>query len=162
MNNHSDCHSAGSTAHPFHLRLSWVTATLLALCASLTQWAHAQCAAPSDIRVDMLIGLWDVTLHSSPPQKWQMKLNAHPEHIGSLNGVLEQSHQRKVWIVADWDDNEFTLEESGDGQRIDATWQGTATPGLCGQQLEGQRWPSAASSNGASNPLRWVATVSKP
>jgi hypothetical protein len=47
--------------------------------------------------------------------------------------------QHRYAVVADFDDGEFTLEETHDGVRIAATWLGTPTPGHCGRLIQGQR-----------------------
>lgn len=103
--------------------------------ASLAQTA---CLSAPEISADALVGAWEVEVHTQPPQRWPLTLQAHPEHIGSLQGRLLQG-ARTALVVADWDEGEFTMEESHDGQRIAATWLGTASAGQCGRQLEGTR-----------------------
>jgi hypothetical protein len=58
--------------------------------------------------------------------------------VGSLRGELTQGQQRHA-VVADLDDGDFTLEETHDGQRIAATWQGSLPAAGCGRQIQGQR-----------------------
>jgi hypothetical protein len=55
-----------------------------------------------------------------------------------LRGELTQGTLRYP-VVADLDQEEFTLEESHDGQRIAATWLGEVVAGSCGQALRGER-----------------------
>ena len=119
-----------------------VTALSVGLLA-LPGLAQTACPSASAISAELLIGTWQVELHSQPPERWSLKLQAHPEHTGSLQGRLVQG-TRTAQVVADWDDGEFTMEESHDGQRIAATWLGTATEGLCGRQIEGTRQLGAA------------------
>ena len=118
-----------------HLR---TVLTLMGLFMCWPSFAQTHCPAASEIHAEMLIGAWEVELHSQPPQRWRLTLQAHPEHTGSLQGRLLQG-ARTAQVVADWDEGEFTLEESHDGQRIAATWLGTATEGQCGRQIEGTR-----------------------
>mgnify|MGYP000735860253 CR=1 FL=1 len=114
------------------------TLTWLGVFMCSPNFAQTSCPTASEINAEMLIGVWEVELHTQPPQRWPLSLHAHPEHTGSLKGTLWQGAQ-KALVVADWDDGEFTMEESHDGQRIAATWLATASPGLCGRQLEGTR-----------------------
>ena len=114
--------------------------SLLSMLTCLSSFAQTACPTASEISADMLIGAWEVELHTQPPQRWPLTLQAHPEHAGSLQGRLLQG-ARTAQVVADWDDGEFTMEESHDGQRIAATWLGTATEGQCGRQMDGQRTP---------------------
>ncbi len=100
--------------------------------------SQTPCPSAADIQAEQLIGPWQVTLHTPTPQRWTLQLQAHPEHTGSLKGSLLQG-ERTALVVADWDEGEFTMEESHDGQRIAATWLGTATKGQCGRQIEGER-----------------------
>ena len=119
-----------------------ITALSFALLA-LPGLAQTACPSASAISAQALIGTWEVELHSQPPQRWPLTLQAHPEHTGSLQGRLVQG-ARTAQVVADWDDGEFTMEESHDGRRIAATWLGTATEGECGHQIEGTRQPGEA------------------
>ena len=114
------------------------TLTWLGVFMCSPNFAQTPCPTASEINAEMLIGAWEVVLHTQPPQRWPLTLQAHPEHTGSLQGQLDQSG-RKAMVVADWDEGEFTMEESHDGQRIAATWLGTATQGQCGRQIEGTR-----------------------
>ena len=119
------------------LRTGWAWA-LCGLLATGSGRAQDVCPQPSELQAQQLIGRWDVELHTQPPTRWSLELRPHPEHEGSLQGTLAQTGQQAL-VVADWDDGEFTMEESQDGQRIAATWLGTATDGWCGRQIEGTR-----------------------
>ena len=121
-------------------------AALACLLASTPSLGQTTCPAVSEISADSLIGSWTVELHSQPLERWSLTLLAHPEHMGSLKGSLVQGAQN-AWVVADWDDGEFTMEESHDGQRIAATWLGTASEGQCGRQIEGTRQADAATAS---------------
>lgn len=122
-----------------------VAIALPCLLASTLSLAQVACPDVSEISAETLIGAWDVELLTQPPQRWTLTLQAHPEHTGSLKGTLWQGAQ-KALVVADWDEGEFTMEESQDGRRIAATWLGTATEGPCGPQIEGTRQTDAATS----------------
>ena len=118
----------------------WGTVLLLGCSLLLPSFVLADDACPQgpDIPTRLLVGHWEVELHSRPAGCWTLELRPHPEHEGSLRGTMQQGG-RQAMVVADWDDGEFTMEESHDGQRIAATWLATASPGLCGRQLEGTR-----------------------
>jgi hypothetical protein len=111
------------------------------LTLSACQWMPTRPACPSgaDISADMLLGHWQVQVAGQA--FGDLKLWPHPEHLGSLRGTLTQGTQQHA-VVADLDDGAFTMEESPDGQRIAATWQGTPTEGDCGRQMGGQRTPA--------------------
>lgn len=112
---------------------------MLLLCLSLAGPAHAAPPCPDGSGIDalQLQGPWLVQLHDQPGL-WQLDLKPHPEHIGSLRGELNTGAQRFL-VVADLDEEEFTLEETHDGQRIAATWLGNLNPASCGQSLNGER-----------------------
>ncbi len=112
-----------------------VLACLLSLGAAQSQ---STCPAGAGISAEALMGTWRVTLHTQPPEQWTLALHAHPEHLGSLQGTLVRG-QQGAQVVADWDEGEFTMEESHDGQRIAATWLGGAAQGQCGNAIEGTR-----------------------
>jgi hypothetical protein len=114
----------------------------LLLCLALGWIGPIQSASPACPDADKVIALqlqgqWQVQLKAQT-QAWRLELKPHPEHIGSLRGTLDTGTQRFA-VVADWDDGEFTLEESHDGQRIAATWLGKLKPNSCAKALTGQR-----------------------
>jgi hypothetical protein len=95
------------------------------------------CHSAADLKPEQLHGVWTVQLDGAGPH-WSLQLGPHPEHIGSLRGELTQGALRYP-VVADLDGQDFTLEESHDGQRIAATWLGEVLTGSCGQTLRGER-----------------------
>lgn len=124
--------------------MAMLLATWLSACST---WpAQPGCPSGTDLRAEMLHGVWQVQLdgpaaestgHAVAP--WTLHLGPHPEHTGSLRGELAQGQLR--WpVVADLDDGELTLEESRDGRRISATWLGTPTEGHCGRLIQGRRF----------------------
>lgn len=105
--------------------------------------AAATCRSAADIEPAMLVGSWQIEWADGGRQRgeepWRLVLAAHPEYAGSLKGQLSRGHERHL-VVADWDEEALTMEESADGRRIAATWQATATPGQCGRELQGLRF----------------------
>lgn len=117
------------------------TALLLALLWAAFSAARA-CPSAADIAPKMLVGSWHIEWTDGGRQRgeepWTLLLAPHPEYDGSLKGHLSRGSQRHL-VVADWDDETLTMEETVDGQRISATWQATATPAQCGRELRGRR-----------------------
>ena len=109
---------------------------LLALSACNLLPTRSACPTAQDLTPEMLYGQWTVQITGEMP--WALTLGPHPEHAGSLRGELTQGQQRHA-VVADLDDGDFTLEETHDGQRIAATWQGSLPAAGCGRQIQGQR-----------------------
>ena len=109
---------------------------LLALSACNLLPTRSACPTAQDLTPEMLYGQWTVQITGEMP--WALTLGPHPEHVGSLRGELTQGQQRHA-VVADLDDGDFTLEETHDGQRIAATWQGSLPAAGCGRQIQGQR-----------------------
>ena len=122
-------------SRPMHITLSSLIA-LLTLGACQLMPTRPACPSGADMSAEMLQGHWRVEVAGETAGS--LILGPHPEHLGSLRGTLLQGTQQHA-VVADLDDGAFTLEESHDGQRIAATWQGTATEGYCGRQIRGQR-----------------------
>lgn len=123
-----------STPH----QLLWATTFMAALfalsgCTSLPP----ACPSAADLKPEQLHGIWTVQLDGADPQ-WSLQLGPHPEHQGSLRGELTQG-ALSYPVVADLDGQDFTLEESHDGQRIAATWLGEVLTGSCGQTIRGER-----------------------
>ncbi len=111
------------------------------LCAAFS--ATAACPAAADIEPKMLVGTWHIEWTDGGRQRgeapWSLVLAPHPEYEGSLKGHLSRGSERHL-VVADWDDEALTMEESVDGQRIDATWQATAAEGQCAREFRGIRF----------------------
>lgn len=117
--------------------------TLLGVLLSAALNSPAACPATTDIEPKMLVGTWQIEWADGARQRgeapWVLVLAPHPEYEGSLKGHLSRGaglHQ----VVADWDDDTLTMEESSDGRRIDATWQATATEGQCAREFSGKRF----------------------
>lgn len=117
-------------------------AAMLLLSLSLAGCQHLaptlpECPPGQSLGPDKLEGNWTLQV-AGVTAAWTLRLWPHPEHIGSLRGELREG-ARRYPVVADLDGREFTMEESHDGQRIAATWLGTAVPGHCGQLIQGER-----------------------
>lgn len=102
---------------------------LMSACTAIT-WGKA-CTS------DHLVGRWAAHIEGQT-RPWTLTLSPHLEHLGSLRGALTQG-TLSYPVVADLDDGEFTMEESHDGQRITATWQGQVSDANCGKSLQGHR-----------------------
>lgn len=116
---------------------------LLALSACKLPPTPSACPTTQDLTPEMLYGQWTVRITGEMP--WGLTLGPHPEHAGSLRGELTKGQQRHA-VVADLDDGDFTLEETHDGQRIAATWQGSLPAAGCGRQIQGHRTLSGQNS----------------
>ena len=116
---------------------------LLPLLPMLAHAAAPACPTASEIEPAMLVGTWQVEWTDGARQRgeapWTLVLAPHPEYAGSLKGSLSQGDTRHL-VVADWDNETLTMEESVDGQRIAATWQGRAMAGQCGRAFQGLRF----------------------
>lgn len=103
----------------------------------------AACPNAADIEPKMLVGSWRIewidTGHQRSEASWILVLGPHPDYEGSLKGHLSRGNERHL-VVADWDDQALTMEESVDGRRIAATWQATASEGLCARVFQGLRF----------------------
>jgi len=120
-----------------HIALIWASWTAVVCSASPT------CPTAADIEPQMLMGRWRLEWTDGARQRgeapWLLELGPHPEYAGSLKGTLHSGEQLHL-VVADWDDEALTMEESEDGERIAATWQATATEGQCGREFKGLRF----------------------
>jgi hypothetical protein len=111
-----------------------------------------QCFAATEVSAVHLYGAWQVELTGSPSAtdklgtqsppapttRASMLLEKNPDYDDSLGGWLQWSHQ-KVSVVGDIDSGSFSLEESDDGTRISAVWEGEIAPGSCGKVITGTR-----------------------
>ena len=104
--------------------------------------AGTDCPSLQDIDTAHFVGQWSLTLAAKPgqgPERALLSLQPHPIYSDSLKGGLQRSAQT-LQVVADWDDDTLTIEESADGERISATWQARLVQGQCGAVFEGVRF----------------------
>ncbi len=132
-------------------RAAWRGAAMVLLPLALAACQHLapnlpDCPAGQSLGADKLEGNWTLEM-AGTAAPWSLRLWPHPEHIGSLRGELQHG-ARRYPVVADLDGREFTMEESHDGQRIAATWLGTAVPGHCGRLIQGERLESEQKAQG--------------
>ena len=99
------------------------------------------CPAASEITQRHLLGLWRATFDGQQ-QGATLLLEGHPELAESVRGAINRDGERAL-VAGDVEDGEFTLEESADGVRIDATWSGTVVDGSCGREIRGD-WQRTA------------------
>ena len=129
------------------MRLLRFRAALLAAGLASSLMATASCPTAADIVPGMLVGSWRIEWTDAGRQRgeapWVLTLAPHPEYTGSLKGTLSRGQERHL-VVADWDDEGLTMEESHDGQRIAATWQATASQGQCAREFQGLRFTGSA------------------
>jgi hypothetical protein len=111
----------------------------MALCAAVAAQAQPApaCPAPQDVAPRSLVGLWRAEFEGRGPAGTVL-LEPHREYAESLAGAINRDGARSA-VVADLDDGEFTMEESQDGVRIGATWQGSLVDGSCGREIRGKR-----------------------
>ena len=126
--------------------------------------AEPACPTAADITPQMLVGTWRIDWTDGARQRgeapWMLTLAPHPEYAGSLKGSLSRDSEHHP-VVADWDDEALTMEESVDGQHIAATWQASAVPGQCGREFRGQRLTDSAPETSARR-FRMRAATGSP
>jgi len=111
------------------------------------------CPANADLTARDLIGRWRADITGT----WlsaDLVLQPNPDWPGSLAGRIRRDG-RDAQVAGDLEDGTFTLEESADGVRIDATWVGQPVEGRCGREIRGM-WRRAASDEHRGFTLRRV------
>jgi hypothetical protein len=117
--------------------------------SSINTWTTAQnsskteCLAASELKAPHLYGAWTVEMAASSAAgaasvRGQVVLEKNAEHPDSISGWLTWNGS-KVFVAGDIDEGSFSLEESDDGQRISAVWDGTVAQGSCGKAITGNR-----------------------
>ncbi len=108
-----------------------------------------KCLVANQVLAMHLYGAWQVELSAMPsatdkagtsaqPARASMVLAKNPDYDDSLGGWLLWNG-RKISVVGDIDDGSFSLEESDDGTRISAVWEGQVAPGSCSKAITGTR-----------------------
>lgn len=100
------------------------------------------CPAPAELKIASLYGTWILEISSVDGaqilQRGRVELEKNPEYADSVSGwmVLQD---RKVFVAGDLSKGEMSLEESEDGTRISAAWEGVVAEGSCGKAITGTR-----------------------
>lgn len=114
-----------------------------------TPSAATPCPAPHDVGPQQLYGLWQLSLWpeegqvAAPVSRGALLFERHPEYPGSVRGDLRRSGPGPdllARVSGDVTQGEFNLDESADGQRMDAVW--TGEPEDCGRSIRGIRRPA--------------------
>jgi len=130
-------------------RRGWMALLLAAPVLALAQTRVPACAPIDHLPPARLSGLWQLSLwpdggsEASPASTGALLLERHPEFAGSVRGDLKRSatgNDRTAVVSGDVVDGGFHLEESADGQTMDAVWSGT--PLDCGLTIRGTRRPA--------------------
>lgn len=111
------------------------------------------CPSAAELRHSDLFGLWRVHWDGIDPQD-SLLLEQDASHAQGLAGAIRRDGVQ-TRLAGDLDEGVFTLEESPDGQRISATWEGAPVPGACGQDIHG-RWTDAATGHTRTFVLRRI------
>lgn len=129
---------------------------LLSAAALQAPAQSAGCPAAADLTAGDLYGLWRLVLwpvdgrETDPVSTGAMLLERHPEYPDSVRGRLRRSGpgpDLEAQVAGDvTDDGEFNLDESADGQTIDAVWVGD--PSDCGRTIRGERRSAEGRSDG--------------
>lgn len=119
----------------------------VALGVSLPVVAGPDCGDGDDMDAEKLYGLWEIRLWSpngspeAPTARGAMLLARHPQYPDSVRGELRlmssEGGEERALVAGDVDGAVFQLDESDDGQRISAIWEGQPQP--CGHTIRGQR-----------------------
>jgi hypothetical protein len=116
-------------------------ATVFIAACAMFHWAGAQnglenapkapsssntpCPSVRDVQATDLYGAWRV-------------FEKNPEFADSVVGWLDWGKD-KIFVAGDVEAGSFSLEESDDGTRISAVWEGTVAEGSCGKAITGSR-----------------------
>jgi hypothetical protein len=131
-------------------RLVLAGAAALLACAAAAQ---APCPAPGELTPQQLLGTWKAEMQGA----WDsatLQLTQHPDYPESFRGTLQATGAgARAEVAGDFEDGDFTLEESGDGVHIAATWQGAPVEGSCGREIRGN-WTRDGQADGRAFILR--------
>jgi len=115
--------------------------------------AGGACPSNADLRARDLLGAWRAQIagEDSPAA---LVLEPNPDWPDSLAGRISRNG-RTARLAGDLEDGTFTLEESADGVRIDATWIGQPLVGSCGHEIRGS-WQAGSQAHRRDFVLRRV------
>lgn len=161
---------AWAASHALAMVFSLLTPAQVALAQSTAQPLASTpgtptCTAPADLVPAQLYGRWQLnTWPQSVPtpaprvSSGTITFERHPEFPDSVRGRLQrQANDQAIEALVSGDviSGEFNLDESADGQRIDAVWTGDVTPAGCGREIRGVRLPAQ---DQAGEPMNFVLT----
>jgi hypothetical protein len=135
-------------------------ATVFIAACAMFHWAGAQnglenapkapsssntpCPSVRDVQATDLYGTWRVELPRSSSvgavqtERGNVVFEKNPEFADSVVGWLDWGKD-KIFVAGDVEAGSFSLEESDDGTRISAVWEGTVAEGSCGKAITGSR-----------------------
>ncbi|MEY4713143.1 MAG: hypothetical protein RIS88_2593 [Pseudomonadota bacterium] len=123
------------------MKRAWTWALALLVAGSVAP--SLACPANADLTARDLLGAWRADIAGT----WltaHLELEPNPDWPGSLAGRVRRG-DRLARLAGDLEDGTFTLEESADGVRIDATWVGQPVEGSCGREIRGTWQPAGDS-----------------
>lgn len=109
-----------------------------ACCISVWSQNHSEYDCPSIDSVDSehLYGTWQAKF-ADTHLNTVLQLGPHTQWQGMVQGAARRGSQRLL-VVGDIDQGQLALEESLDGQRINASWQGQVEVRDCQLHIQGQ------------------------
>lgn len=112
--------------------------------------------APAQLYGRWQLSLWPQTAAAPDPRaiSGTVRFERHPEFPVSVRGRLQRQgngQTAEALVSGDVIGGEFNLDESADGQRIDAVWTGDVSPAGCGKEIRGVRVPAAGQPGEAMN-----------
>ena len=126
-----------------------INATIFIAALAMNTWTTAQnstktaCPGATELKAPDLYGTWTVEMPvssaaGSASVRGQVVFEKNAEHPDSISGWLTWNGS-KVFVAGDIDEGSFSLEESDDGKRISAVWDGAVPEGSCGKAITGSR-----------------------
>lgn len=103
--------------------------------------SRTPCPGVAELRHSDLFGLWQVFWEGAAGAQ-SLLLEQDAQHTQGLAGAIRREGGVQTRLAGDLDEGVFTLEESPDGVRISATWEGAPVPASCGQEIRGH-WTDA-------------------
>jgi hypothetical protein len=111
---------------------------------------NAPCPHARDVQAPDLYGTWRIELPRSSlagavqAERGNVVFEKNPDFADSVVGWLQWGKD-KIFVAGDVEAGSFSLEESDDGTRISAVWEGTVAEGSCGKAITGTRRVGEAS-----------------
>jgi hypothetical protein len=134
----------------------WLACVTAVAAAQGVRPSATACPMASELKAADLYGLWRLSLwaeggnEQAPGSTGAVLLGPHAEFPDSVRGRLRRSGpgaDLEAEVAGDvGDDGEFNLDESADGQTMDAVWSGQPTD--CGRTIRGLRRPAEGRPHG--------------